>query len=55
MATLRLTIIPERKLKSGKHKIRIAVGHQQDTRYIVTRFEIDNEEQFKNKDYGFSK
>ena len=34
-------------LKSGKHKIRIAIGHKQETRYLVTRFSIDDLSQFK--------
>lgn len=48
MATLKLAVVPAKVLKNGKHKIRIAVSHKQDTRYIVTRFEIDNVKQFKN-------
>lgn len=35
-------------LKSGKHKIRIAIGHKQETRYLVTRFNIDDLSQFKD-------
>lgn len=47
MATLKLIIVPAKVLKDGKHKIRIAVSHKQDTRYIVTRHKVDNEKQFK--------
>jgi site-specific recombinase XerD len=48
MATLKLAVVPAKVLKNGKHKIRIAVSHKQDTRYIVQRYEIDNLNQFKN-------
>lgn len=48
MATIKLTIFKAKALKDGKHKIRIAVCHKQETCYIVTRFIIDNLSQFKN-------
>lgn len=48
MATLRLVITPDKVAKDGSHKIRIALGHKSVTRYIVTRFKIDNISQFKN-------
>ena len=48
MATLKLTIFKAKALKDGRHKIRIAVCHHQETSYIVTRFIIDNLSQFKN-------
>lgn len=48
MATLKLTIFKAKVLKDGKHKIRIAVCHKQETCYIVTRYIIDNLSQFKN-------
>lgn len=48
MATLKLTIFKAKALKDGRHKIRIAVCHRQETCYIVTRFVIDNISQFKN-------
>ena len=35
-------------LKDGRHKIRVAVCHKQETCYIITRFIIDNLSQFKN-------
>lgn len=47
MATLKTIIVPARQLRNGKHKIRIAVGHKQKTQYIVTRFQVDNLDQFK--------
>lgn len=48
MATLKLTIFKAKVLKDGRHKIRVAVCHKQETCYIVTRFIIDNLFQFKN-------
>lgn len=48
MATLKLAITPDKVAKDGTHKIRIALGHKSVTRYIVTRFKIDNLSQFKN-------
>ena len=48
MATLKLTIFKAKVLKDGRHKIRVAICHRQETCYIVTRFKIDNLSQFKN-------
>lgn len=48
MATLKLTIFKAKVLKDGKHKIRIAICHKQETCYIITRFIIDDLYQFKN-------
>ena len=48
MATLKLTIFKAKVLKDGRHKIRIAVCHKQETSYIITRFIIDNLSQFRN-------
>lgn len=48
MATLKLTIFKAKVLKDGRHKIRVAVCHHQETSYIVTQFVIDNISQFKN-------
>ena len=48
MATLKLTIFKAKVLKDGRHKIRIAVCHKQETCYIVTKYVIDNLAQFKN-------
>ena len=42
MATLKLTIFKAKVLKDGRHKIRVAVCHKQETCYIITRFIIDN-------------
>ena len=48
MTTLKTAVVPAKKLKSGKHKIRIAIGHKKETRYLVTRFTIDDLSQFKD-------
>lgn len=48
MATLKLTIIKAKVLKNGKYKIRIALCHKGETCYILTRYLIDSENQFKN-------
>lgn len=48
MATLKLTVFKAKVLKDGRHKIRIAVCHKQETSYIITNFIIDSETQFKN-------
>lgn len=48
MVTIKPTIFKAKALKDGRHKIRIAVCHKQETCYIVTRFIIDNMSQFKN-------
>lgn len=48
MATLKLTVFKAKVLKDGRHKIRIAVCHKQETAYIVTNFIIDSDSQFKN-------
>lgn len=48
MTTLKLAVVPAKVLKSGKHKIRIAIGHKQETRYLVTHFVIDSPSQFRD-------
>ena len=48
MTTLKTAVVPAKQLKSGKHKIRIAVRHKQETRYIVTRYTIDDITNFKD-------
>lgn len=37
-----------KSFKDGRHKIRVAVYHKQETCYIIIRFIIDNLFQFKN-------
>ena len=46
MATLKLTVFKAKVLKDGRHKIRIAVCHKQETCYIITNVIIDSESQW---------
>lgn len=48
MANLNAVIVPAKVLKNGRHKIRISVSHNGETRYIVTDIIIDSEKEFKN-------
>lgn len=48
MANLFITIVPTKVLANGQHKIRIAVSHNWDTRYIPTNIVIDSVNEFKN-------
>ena len=48
MATLNALIVPAKVLKGGRHKVRISVAHNGETRYIVTDIIIDSSKEFKN-------
>lgn len=48
MATLTPVIVPGKALKDGKHKIRIAVAHNGQTRYIITSITLDSIKEFRN-------
>lgn len=48
MTNLFITIVPTKVLANGQHKIRIAVSHNWDTRYIPTNIVIDSLNEFKN-------
>lgn len=48
MATLNAVLVPAKVLVDGRHKIRIAIAHNGQTRYIVTNIIIDSEKEFKN-------
>ena len=48
MAILNAVIVPAKVLKGGRHKVRISVAHNGETRYIVTDITIDSEKEFKN-------
>lgn len=48
MASITAVIVPAKVLKDGRHKIRIAVAHNSETRYIVTDIIIDSAKEFKN-------
>lgn len=47
MATLKLRIVPAKKLIDGRHKIRISLAHNSETRYIPTDCIINDESEFK--------
>lgn len=48
MANLSTVIVPAKALKGGRHKIRIALSHNGETRYIVTNIIVDSDKEFKN-------
>lgn len=48
MISLSLSVVPAKVLVDGTHKIRVAISHKHETRYLVTRFSINNVKQFKN-------
>ncbi len=48
MAILNTVIVPAKVLKGGRHKVRISVAHNGETRYIVTDITIDSIKEFKN-------
>ncbi|WP_455667069.1 tyrosine-type recombinase/integrase [Phocaeicola sp.] len=48
MTNLSIVIVPAKRLSNGKHRIRIAVAHRSQTRYISTQFILDSTSQMKN-------
>ena len=40
MATIKLAILKHTQAKDGSYKIRIAIGHKQETHYIITRYKV---------------
>lgn len=48
MASIHAVIVPSKTVKGGKNKVRIAIAHNGDTRYIVTDIIIDSNKEFKN-------
>ncbi|MDE6163856.1 MAG: site-specific integrase [Bacteroides sp.] len=48
MANFSIVIVPTKKLSNGRHRIRIAVAHHSQTRYIPTQFTLDSASQLKN-------
>lgn len=48
MATLSLIVVPGKALKDGKHKVRIAVAHNSQTRYILTDVILNSTKEWKN-------
>lgn len=48
MAVINAVILPAKVLKGGRHKVRISVAHNGETRYIVTDIIIDSNKEFKS-------
>lgn len=48
MAKLNIVILPHKKLKDNSHKLRIALAHNGETKYIVTDIVISSLSNFKN-------
>ena len=48
MANINAIIVPAKVLKDGRHKVRISVAHNGETRYILTSIIIDSLKEFKN-------
>ena len=48
MVNLSLTVVPGKALKGGKHKVRISVAHNGQTRYILTDVILDSAKEWKN-------
>ena len=48
MATIKLTVLKNTRAKDGSFKIRISIGHKQETRYIVTKYKVQNFSNFSN-------
>lgn len=48
MASFSIVIVPTKKLANGRHRIRIAVAHHSETRYILTQFTLDSVSQLRN-------
>ncbi len=46
MATLKPVIVPAKALSDGRHKIRVALSHNGETRYIVTDIVLESPRQF---------
>ena len=48
MATIKLALLKHTVSKSGKYKIRIAIGHRSETHYIVTNYSVNSPSEFAN-------
>lgn len=48
MAQLKLVIVPAKRMKDGRHKVRVAVYHHNQTRYIVQNVTLESEKQFRD-------
>lgn len=48
MATISAVIVPTKALRDGRHKVRIAIAHNGETRYILTNIVIDSAKEFRH-------
>lgn len=48
MTTIKLTILRHTRAKDGSYKIRISIGHQSETSYIVTKYRVASPSNFRN-------
>lgn len=48
MATIKLALLRHTQAKDGTYKIRIAIGHQSETHYIVTPYRVNSPSEFDN-------
>ena len=48
MTTIKLALLKHTRAKDGSYKIRIAIGHQSETHYIVTRYRVNSPSEFEN-------
>ena len=48
MTTIKLAVLRHTRAKNGTYKIRIAIGHQSETSYIVTKYRVTSLANFKN-------
>lgn len=48
MTTIKLAVLRHTRAKDGSYKIRIAIGHQSETSYIVTKYRVTSLANFRN-------
>ena len=48
MTTIKLAVLKHTRAKDGTYKIRISVGHQSETHYIVTKYKVTSFSHFQN-------
>ena len=48
MTTIKLALLKHTRAKNGTYKIRIAIGHQSETHYIVTKYRVNSPSEFEN-------
>lgn len=48
MTTIKLSVLRHTRSKDGSYKIRIAIGHQSETSYIVTKYRVTSFANFSN-------